>query len=169
MIKGEKITLRTVKEADLAAYYALLADVQNKGEYYPQHFQSYTDFLKGYHNRGFWHEGRGALLIVDAQDTILGEMTFRELSHRHALDIGYIVFDPGNRNQGIATEALTLFTDYLFATRHVQRLELAVIVGNEASKKVAQKCGFTFEGISRKAFYVRGHYVDLENYALVRE
>ena len=65
MIQGEKITLRTVKETDLPAYYALLADIQNKGEYYPQQFQSYTDFLKGYHNRGFWHEGRGALLIVD--------------------------------------------------------------------------------------------------------
>ena len=169
MIRGDKITLRTVKETDLATYYALLADVQNKGAYYPQQFQSYPDFQKGYHNRGFWHESRGALVIVDAQDTILGEVTFRELPHRHALDIGYIVFDPSNRNKGIATEALTLFARYLFATRTIQRLELAIIVGNEASKKVAQRCGFTFEGLSRKAFYVHGQYVDLENYALVRE
>jgi hypothetical protein len=100
MIKGEKITLRTVKETDLAAYYALLADIQNRGDYYPQRVQSYTDFQSGYHNRSFWRESRGALLIVDDQDSILGEMTFRELPHRHALDNGGVRPHPVPCNQG---------------------------------------------------------------------
>jgi len=169
MIKGERIVLRTVKEKDLERYYELLADVQNKGEYYPQEFPSYADFHRAYQNRGFWHETRGALLIVDDEDTIVGEMTFRDLPHRKALDIGYIVFDVSKRNQGIVTEALRLFAKYLFETQPIQRLELAIISGNEASKKVAQKCGFTFEGVSRRAYYVKGHYVDLENYALLKE
>ncbi len=169
MIKGEKITLRTVKEQDLASYYDLLADVHNKGEYYPQDFQSYPDFQRAYQNRGLWYETRGALLIVNDEDSILGEITFRDLPHRKALEIGYIVFASTNRNQGIVTEALPLFIKYLFETKPIQRLELAIIPGNEASKKVAQKCSFTFEGVSRKAYYVKGQYVDLENYALLKE
>lgn len=169
MITGTKIALRTVKETDLARYYDLLIHVQNKGNYYPCTFLSYPDFKRGYENRGFWYEERGALLIVDHDDNILGEITFRNLPHRHALDIGYIIFDIKHRNRGIATEALQLFTQYLFETRHIYRLELSIVVGNEASKKVAQKCGFIYEGISRKAYYLHGQFVDLETYSLLRE
>ncbi len=169
MIKGEKIRLRTVRERDLETYYDLLSDVYHKGEYYPLDVPSYPDFQRAYHNRGYWHETRGALLIVDAEDQILGEVTFRDLPHRNALEIGYIVFHPSNRNQGIGTEAVQLFCKYLFEAKQIQRLELAIVPGNEGSKRIAQKCGFIFEGISRKAFYVRGQYVDLENYALLKE
>ena len=169
MIKGERIILRTVKEKDLDRYYDLLADVQSRGDHYPQELQSYADFQRAYQNRSFWHETRGALLIVDHEDTIVGEITFRDLAHRKAFEIGYIVFDITKRNQGIVTEALRLFTKYLFETKPIQRLELAIIPGNDASKRVAQKCGFTFEGISRQAYYVKGQYVDLENYALLKE
>jgi [ribosomal protein S5]-alanine N-acetyltransferase len=50
----------------------------------------------------------------------------------------------------------------LFETRKIRRLQLTVVVGNLAFKRVAEKCGFTSEGIARKAVFLRGQNVDLE-------
>jgi [ribosomal protein S5]-alanine N-acetyltransferase len=57
----------------------------------------------------------------------------------------------------------------LFDTRKIRRLQLTVVVGNLASKRVAEKCGFTREGIARKAVFLRGQNVDLEWFSLLRE
>lgn len=67
------------------------------------------------------------------------------------------------------TEALPLLARYLFETRTLRRLQLTVVVGNLASKRVAAKCGFTGEGIARKAVFLRGRHVDLEWFSLLRE
>jgi RimJ/RimL family protein N-acetyltransferase len=67
------------------------------------------------------------------------------------------------------TEALSLFVHYLFEAKKVNRLQLTVVVGNEASKRVAEKCGFRSEGILRQTMFHRGKYVDLEMFALLRE
>ena len=67
------------------------------------------------------------------------------------------------------TEALSLLARYLFETRTIRRLQLSVVVGNLASKRVAEKCGFTSEGIARKAVFLRGEHRDLEWFSLLRE
>jgi ribosomal-protein-alanine N-acetyltransferase len=66
-------------------------------------------------------------------------------------------------------EALSLLARYLFETRTIRRLQLTVVVGNLASKRIAEKCGFTREEIARKAVFLRGKHVDLEWFSLLRE
>ena len=56
------------------------------------------------------------------------------------------MFDPHQRRQGIMTEALSLFVDYLFQSTKIHRVQLIIAEGNIASERVAQKCGFTYEG-----------------------
>ena len=67
------------------------------------------------------------------------------------------------------TEALSLLVRYLFDTKKVNRLELTTLVGNAASKRVAEKCGFKSEGIARQAVFHRGENVDLERFSILRE
>ncbi len=66
------------------------------------------------------------------------------------------------------SEALNLFSIYLFATRKVYRLQLAIPDYHRASIAIAQKCGYTFEGIIRQAMFARGKYIDLCLYSLLR-
>jgi [ribosomal protein S5]-alanine N-acetyltransferase len=84
-------------------------------------------------------------------------------------ELGYLMFDRGSRNKGYMTEALALLARYLFATRNMRRLQLTVVVGNLASKRVAEKCGFTSEGVARKAVFLRGEHRDLDWFSLLRE
>jgi len=120
-------------------------------------------FKYDFHQHGFWREHRGRLVIVDQADVILGSIWFYQpMSYVDALKIGYLLFNRGSRNKGYMTEGLALLARYLFNTRNMRRLQLTVVVGNLASKRVAEKCGFASEGIARKAVFLRGENVDLE-------
>jgi RimJ/RimL family protein N-acetyltransferase len=67
------------------------------------------------------------------------------------------------------TEALSLFTDYLFQSLKINRVQLIIADGNIASEKVAQKCGFTYEGTARQAMFQRGRHRDMKLYSLLRD
>jgi RimJ/RimL family protein N-acetyltransferase len=66
------------------------------------------------------------------------------------------------------TEALSLCADYLFQSTTIHRLQLIIAEGNIASQRVAQKCGFTYEGTARQAMFQRGKHHDMQIYALLR-
>ena len=167
MIQGEKITLRTIREGDIDALYELTSDLSNRGEYYPLNLSSTVDYKSRFHEHGFWEETKGTLAICSA-DKILGTIGFFPAAYFNAFEIGYILFDVASRKKGYMTEALTLFSKYLFATKKIYRLQLTVIVGNMASKRVAEKCGFKFEGLIRGAIFHNGENKDLEMYSLLR-
>jgi ribosomal-protein-alanine N-acetyltransferase len=78
------------------------------------------------------------------------------------------VFDPHHRGQGIMTEALSLCVDYLFQSTKIHRVQLIIAEGNIASERVAQKCGFTYEGTARQAMFARGRHSDMKIYSLLR-
>jgi ribosomal-protein-alanine N-acetyltransferase len=170
MIKGEKINLRVVQEKDVDTLFDLWSDIENRGDFFPIFLSSESQFKKRFQETGFWDEEFGRLLIVDKDDRILGSIWyFKSVPYFDALEIGYILFDQKSRSKGIMTEALSLFVRFLFETKKVYRLQLTVFVGNTASKKVAEKCGFISEGIARKAVFNKGKNVDLEWFSILRD
>ena len=70
-------------------------------------------------------------------------------------DTGYWVRKSAQR-QGIATEAAHAMVRYAFSALGMQRVGLTHSEGNEASRRIAEKLGFTFEGIQRRANLLPG-------------
>ncbi len=170
MIKGEEINLRVVQERDLDTLFHFWSDITNRGDFFPIFLSSEQQFKKKFQETGFWNEEYGRLLITDQDDRMLGTIWyFKSIPYFDALEIGYILFDQDSRNKGMMTEALSLFVRFLFETKKIHRLQLTVVVGNTASKRVAEKCGFTSEGIARKAIFLKGNNVDLEWFSLLRD
>ena len=170
MIQGKTIQLRTVRETDLDYLYGLITNIANRGDYVPLHILSETTFKRQFHETGFWNDEAGRLLIVRPEDKIVGSIWFfKSIPYFDGLEIGYTLFDPQHRGQGIMTEALSLLTDYLFQSRKIHRVQLIIADGNVASETVAQKCGFTYEGTARQAMYQRGRHRDMKLYALLRD
>ena len=60
--------------------------------------------------------------------------------------LGYIVWDPKDRGKGITTEAVQLFTKYLFDLKHIYRLQIQLQSDNIGSRRVAEKAQFRFVG-----------------------
>lgn len=48
-------------------------------------------------------------------------------------------------------------------------MQLNIHPANAASKKVAEKAGFAFEGLMRGCWFHRGEYHDLEIWSLLRD
>jgi RimJ/RimL family protein N-acetyltransferase len=74
---------------------------------------------------------------------------------------------PSARGFGIAAEAVDAVAIALILEHGFQRVELRVAPGNTASRRVAEKAGFTYEGLLRNAGYVYSGRVDLEVWSLV--
>ena len=167
MIRGEKIILRTIRESDLDILYNLVSDISSLGEYVPIDLKSQSAFKKDFEESGFYEKNKGTLLIC-LSDRIIGITTFIPAHHYDGLELGYILFDTDSRNKGYGTEALQLLSRYLFMTRNINRLQLSIISGNIPSKRIADKCGFSFEGLARGAMFHRGKHLDLETYSCLR-
>ncbi|MEU0081334.1 GNAT family N-acetyltransferase [Micromonospora tulbaghiae] len=74
---------------------------------------------------------------------------------------------PHARGFGLAVEAVDAVAIALILEHGFQRVELRVAAGNVASRRVAEKAGFSYEGLLRNAGFVRGARVDLELWSFV--
>ncbi len=81
--------------------------------------------------------------------------------------LGYWLGEPF-WGKGIMTEALALFTNYIFDQFDVMRIYAGVFGSNPASAKVLQKAGFRQEGIFKKALCKNGLYDDELIFAKLR-
>lgn len=72
--------------------------------------------------------------------------------------------------QGIMTEAVKLFIDYVFTKTNCEILEVGHHLDNKRSKRVIQKCGFKLDGVfcKYKKLY-DGRIVDAVFYSLSKE
>lgn len=81
-------------------------------------------------------------------------------------EVAYAV-TPAARGFGLAAEAVDGVAIALLLEHGFQRVELRVAPGNLASRRVAEKAGFTYEGLLRNAGQVHSGRVDLEVWSLV--
>jgi ribosomal-protein-alanine N-acetyltransferase len=72
------------------------------------------------------------------------------------------------RGFGLAAEAVDGLAIALLLEHGLHRVELRVAPGNVASRRVAEKAGFTYEGLLRNAGQVASGRVDLAVWSLVR-
>ena len=69
------------------------------------------------------------------------------------------------RGRGVASEALQRLTSWAFQEQDMYRLQLLISVSNEASKRVAQRCGYRFEGVLRGLYVKQDQREDTESWS----
>ncbi|WP_405735525.1 GNAT family N-acetyltransferase [Streptomyces sp. NBC_00028] len=69
--------------------------------------------------------------------------------------VGYWVL-PEARGHRVAARALTLASRWAFTELRLHRLELGHALGHEASCRVAERCGYPYEGTLRGAMFQSG-------------
>lgn len=171
MLKGDHICLRTIRSRDLETFLDLYSDIEARGQHFPLRMFTETSVRERFNKDGHWSDESGSLLIVEKQtDRIIGLIVFfRPVFYYDCYELGYILFDKALRGKGVVTEAMRLLIKYLFDWQPIHRLQLQIEAENAPSVRVAEKCGFTFEGTMRKALASRGRYIDIGVYSLLRE
>ena len=170
MLNGKIITLRPIRESDLDQFYAYHMDLDNRGEFYSRNFRTLTEMRMEFDAGGMWTDEFGVLVLADkVTDRMIGQIVwFKTVQYLDEIEIGYILYDQAQRRKGCMTEALRLFTDYLFDTKPVNRIRLSIATGNAASRRVAEKSGYTHEATQRGAVSRAGKHRDVELYAMLR-
>lgn len=74
-------------------------------------------------------------------------------------ELGYWVRSD-ETSRGICTEAANAILDEAFRSEGFHKVIMRIAVGNHASTRVAEKLGFTREGILREELLIRGNWVD---------
>ena len=72
-------------------------------------------------------------------------------------EIGYVIH-PAFWGRGLATEAVGAVIRFGFQRLELNRIEAKFMEGNEASRRVMEKNGMTFEGMLRQSMYIKGEY-----------
>jgi RimJ/RimL family protein N-acetyltransferase len=108
-----------------------------------------------------WARGRSAgFAIADARDRYVGSISLRlDDPAGVEAEIAFLVA-PWARGQGYASAATRTLCAWGFDALGLERLVWKAYVGNDASRRVAEKAGFTVEGIGRGACVHRGQRVD---------
>jgi RimJ/RimL family protein N-acetyltransferase len=170
MLKGKSITLRPVRDSDLDQLYAYHVEIDNRGDFFPRGILAQPAFRKQFQETGFWGKDDGMLVMVSAEDKLLGHIEFfKTVNYLDEYELSYQVYAPEHRSKGVATEAVTLLAQYLFETKRVNRIRLVIHPDNLASRRLAEKCGFRHEGTARGAWYHKGKHRDVEVYAILHD
>jgi RimJ/RimL family protein N-acetyltransferase len=118
-----------------------------------------------------WEEGTaGGFSIRDATSgAFLGfaAAVALELEERQG-ELGYMVL-PEARGRGAARRSLELLTRWCIEELGLERLELRIDPANEASTRIAQRAGYTLEGVLRSLYLKDGRRCDTAIWSLLRD
>jgi ribosomal-protein-serine acetyltransferase len=110
-----------------------------------------------------WKEERAwdySIRLKEKPTRHLGNISFWTVSKLGKIaEIGYWVRSD-ETSRGICTEAVELLLVETFNSMGYHKVVLRIAVGNDASDRVAEKLGFTREGILREELLIRGNWVD---------
>ena len=85
--------------------------------------------------------------------------------YNQSSEIGYAI---GRKhwNKGYVTEAAKAMIEFLFS-HGVHKVMACHLVGNDASKRVIEKLGMSFEGRRKEEIYYHETYYDVDSYAIL--
>lgn len=168
ILETARLVLRPVRMADADALLPSFRDPDTM-RYWAHLPISTLDEMRAILARNLPPQNRAGASFAITRDggTAIGCVNF--YSERDAMSgLGYIL-DKACWGQGYVAEAVVAATDYGFSELKLQRLWLEIDPRNTGSIRVAQKCGFIYEGTFRKSFFLNGEYLDSVYYAILRE
>ncbi len=164
-ITAGRLHLRPYTEGDIDAVYACCQDpdIQRWTTVPVPYLRAHAETYVRHNSVDGWRAGTGSsFAVVDSVSNAL--LASVGLVHLDLADgraeIGYWT-EPAARGNGITTQAVQVVARWAFAEVGVERLEWMAQAGNVASRRVAEKAGFTFEGVLRGRLKTRdGSRVD---------
>jgi RimJ/RimL family protein N-acetyltransferase len=103
-------------------------------------------------DRMAWAPDHCSWVVRDADGALVGQVSIHSLDEDIGSgEIGYWL-TPAGRGRGIGAAAVDTATRFAFATLGLARVELFHAVENEASCRLATRCGYLLEGTARQSF-----------------
>ncbi|HLG62548.1 MAG TPA: GNAT family protein [Ktedonosporobacter sp.] len=148
MLRGKKIYLRPLAQADLPIFAAWSNDLEYLSEFNTFGLHWPGELAKGWQEGGLLDSRHGTLAIVTYDEQITGNVSYHQQHYGPndgsvVYNIG-IVLAPEYRGKGYGSEAQRLPADYLFATYPIMRVEASTDITNlpEWTRATARDCPY---------------------------
>ncbi len=124
---------------------------------------SYFEMVRYYNKEGreLRSVSLGIWLHLSGRDQLIGHITLGGivLGAYRGGHIGYWI-DQRFANRGYTTRAVKALTNFAFNELQLHRIEINLRPENGASKKVAEKSGYSFEGLRPRYLHIAGDWRD---------
>ena len=152
-METERLIIDQIKETDKEDYFI---NISHDKKVLDTFICRYADSLEEFDFSSY--PGRQDLFAIRLKETgrLIGIILYFD-EKEDSCEIGYGI-GSAFWNQGYATEAVRRFQEYLFREKGMQTVYASFFTGNDASRRVMEKCGMTFDHFSEKELT----YLDVE-------
>jgi len=152
-METERLILDSIRESDRVDYYH---NISHDRKVLENFICRYAETLEDFDFSSY--PGRSDLFAVRLKETgrLIGILSIFD-GKDGTCEIGYGI-GSGYWNQGYATEAVKRFLKYLFEERGFHTVYASYFPGNDASRRVMEKCGMSYDHFSEKEL----SYLDIE-------
>ena len=163
-METERLIIDSIREADKEDYYINISHDKRVLETFICRF---ADTLEDFDYSSY--PGRQDLFAIRLKETgrLIGIILYFD-EKEDSCEIGYGI-GSAFWNQGYATEAVGRFLEYLFREKGMRTVYASFFTGNDASRRVMEKCGMRYDHFSEKELTYLGIERDLMYYAIHRK
>ena len=163
-MKTERLIIDQIKETDKEDYFI---NISHDKKVLDTFICRYADSLEEFDFSSY--PGRQDLFAIRLKETgrLIGIILYFD-EKEDSCEIGYGI-GSAFWNQGYATEAVRRFLEYLFREKGMQTVYASFFTGNDASRRVMEKSGMTFDHFSEKELTYLDVERDLTYYAIHRK
>lgn len=160
-LRTQRLTLRAMHPIDAEDMYdyARREELTEFLLWSPHPNLSYTkQYLKYIQSRYALGDFYDWAVIERESRRMIGTCGFARIdTANNTAELGYVL-NPDFHNRGYATEMAKRVIEFGFCELGLHRIEARFMKGNEASLRVMERLGMTFEGYHEDAIFVKGSY-----------
>ena len=165
-LKGDGVALRRLRTGDAAAYAAAFRDDPELGRL----VGTESDPDEARCASAIVADRRFELAIVDEDDAFAGMVLLHSLDERHRhCEVGFWLVPRDARQRAWRPARCELVVSWAFEELDLLRVEMTTTPDNAAVFALAERLGFTHEGVLRKRNVERGQRVDVVWFGVLRE
>ncbi len=162
-METERLIIDEIRESDREDYYK---NISHDSEVLKTFVCTYVEKIEDMDISKY--VGRDDMFAIRLKDTkrLIGIILFFD-GNDDSCEIGYGI---GSEywGKGYGTEAVRRFLQYCMDEKCFNTVYASFFTGNEASKRIMEKCGMTFDRFSEKELVYQGEEKDLTYYKLTK-
>ena len=167
---NEETQLRLLEERHVEEYFVLIE--RNKEHLHEwvavEAYEGSVETLRAYVKQRLLQfvNGEGYHLGIWYQDALVGVLDYRLNWRRRKAELGYWI-DATMQGKGLVIRACRTMVRHAFEEHELHKVEISCATDNTRSRAVAERLGFTQEGILRQTDRLHDRYVDGVFYGLL--
>lgn len=171
-IETERLILRRFEYSDCDAVFKNWASDEKVQTMYCEPVYSTNEEVKGLLDKyisGYSREDYYRWAVIDKENgECIGQIAYFLVdSKNHFAEIEYCIGQQFQR-KGYATEAAKAVIAFGFDRMNLHKVQICCKTINVPSRRVIEKCGFTYEGTLRDYFFIDGEYVGRNYFSILK-